>query len=419
MRNTVAIGLFLLIGLSGPASAQFDDDADITRSLIMRCEYYDHLKGEDVTVARATADEIGDPAATKRFRRSLPEDQSPFQTAAYRIKPGQMAECIFPSGHRIRVKAASRGARAYGMCGADPQLFMSMWVNGRKVVSRTNYAGRCWDDYEANPAVSFKYSAGSLEKCQTVKPAPPEGDDQAKAEPGKPVTACVDYPELARFPSDDIEYPPPGKKMPAVGELVLLSGSHDVCAAAREELTALLSQPAGVLKKLGQPEWQESKAQLPEHLQSSAESVYDFDNDGKLDRVFSRHFEMSYMDGSVLLVQLGGSVKKLSVSASPLDKRSWFIPCQLDGTEYDISNCPLFSQAHDDASFRMNSGNKNKPIYFSVRYMTVDPFLFGGHSFVVASSTQDEPQQFYAILKPLPHKKFKQMCLLRRIPENF
>jgi len=59
------------------------------------------------------------------------------------------------------------------------------------------------------------------------------------------------------------------------------------------------------------------------------ESVFDFDNDGKPDRVFIRDFQSNYMDGSVLLVQYGRSASELDVSDSPMEEASGFFPCQI------------------------------------------------------------------------------------------
>jgi hypothetical protein len=71
--------------------------------------------------------------------------------------------------------------------------------------------------------------------------------------------------------------------------------------------------------KLSRPNWNKTSVELPEELVDCDESIFDFNNDGKLDRVFRRRYVSGYMYGSVLLVQPGRSSSELMVAASPTD----------------------------------------------------------------------------------------------------
>jgi len=158
---------------------------------------------------------------------------------------------------------------------------------------------------------------------------------------------------------------------------------------------------------------------LPEELARSKESVFDFDNDGKLDRVIQRDFESDYMYGSVLLVERGSSPTKLSVPGLPMGKDSWFIPCQMSTTHYEICDCPPFSKKGNDVGFWVGEEEKKGSIYFESRYATVLPFTFAGKNFIGVSSRSWDTKDFVAVLKPMPNRTFQPMCLFKRVTENF
>jgi hypothetical protein len=265
----------------------------------------------------------------------------------------------------------------------------------------------------------------SAEKCHSERTTEAEASDSDSISGSKqPLSVCVDFPEISRFPRDELEYPRPGQKKPAVGEIELLTGSHEVCKAVLEELEAdfdifdYYSNQEAI--KLRRPSWSSPSVELPRELAYSRESVFDFDNDGKLDRVFGNDFESNYMDGSVLLVQRGSSSSKLSVHGSPMDKSSWYIPCQMSNTRYEIPDCPLFSQKGDEAEFSMKKRNGKDSVYFRARYSSVSPFTFQKENFIgVSSKSAGNTHAFVAVLKPMPDRTFQPMCLFEQITENF
>ncbi|WP_187803950.1 hypothetical protein [Aquipseudomonas alcaligenes] len=420
MKRSLAVVLGLaLLGTSGHSFAEFDDD--ITRSLTIQCSYSDYKTFQFETVSvEGTKIGVGEPASIKEFQRG-----GKTQSATYTVKPGEIAECIFPSGNRVRAKVGEGAARPYGMCGGDPEVFASVWVNKRKIASRIWFTGHCWEESE-NPDVSFKFSGYqnvSVQKCHTERVIEPEtSENNSKSRSRQPLSVCVDFPDISRFPRDELEYPRSTQKAPTVGTIELLTGSHEVCKATLEELRgdfySFGSYPNQAAIKLRRPDWGSPSAELPTELAGSSESVFDFDNDGKLDRVLHRNFESNYMDGSVLLVERGSSATKLSVPASPMDEASWLIPCQMSATRYGIRDCPIFSQKGDDAGFWMQQGGKES-VYFRARYSTVSPFNFNGESYIGVNSQSEDTKNFVAVVKPMPNKTFQPMCLFRKVTENF
>jgi|GEM_PF-1964391 len=408
-----------------------DTDEDITRSLTMTCNYCDYETFQDESVSLAqTTENQGKPAAVKKFKRG----SSQRETETFIVRPGQFAECIYPSGTRVRVKVGEGLSKAYGECGADPEVFMSLWVNERKIVSRLWFAGHC-REHGPNPAVSFKilgmHNRVSFEKCHT---AICRGNDLTsendilKKDAAKPLSVCVDFPDVSKYPKDLVEYPPEGVKTPKVGDIEIMYGSGPVCQAVLDELTrdfSLYNIPVQSKTGLSQPNWSEPsaespKVELPKELAGGGETIFDFNNDGKLDRVFSRGFYNTYMEGDVWLVQPGRSSSELVVSASPMeDKNSIYLPFHLGEVRSNIYDYPPFSQKNDEAGFSMKGRNEKDEVYFRGRYSTISFFTFRGATYIAVGSNSEDTKNYVAVLKPLPDGRFQKIGLFRRVSENF
>ncbi|NMC73328.1 MAG: hypothetical protein GYA56_03040 [Geobacteraceae bacterium] len=404
-----------------------DEEEDITRSLTMTCDYFQNKSSEHQLVSIAqTKDHKGKPASVKKFTRGKAESGN----ETFTVRAGQYAECVYPSGMRVRVKVGEGTPRAYGMCGGDPQVFMSLWVNERKIVSRLWFAGHCREQ-SGFPYVNFTVSGisdgVSVEKCHTApetdegEPTPANGSGK-KGQP-EPLTVCVDFPDISHYPKDLLEYPGYGTKLPKVGSIVIEKGSDPVCRAVLNDLKGdapTLSKyhiREGI--KLTRPDWRDATVELPEELAGGSESIFDFNNDGKLDRVFARDYATNYMHGSVLLVQPGNSRSRLIVAASPMDSSSIFLPCQMGTVRHNINDCPPFSQKNDEAGFSMKGRTKKDSVYFRGRYSAISPFIFRKTTFIEVSAISDDTRDFVAVLKPLPGGRFQEMCLLRYVSENF
>ena len=94
-----------------------------------------------------------------------------------------------------------------------------------------------------DPAVSFEISGTGkgvfVSKCHSARQGgdnlTPENDN-IKKDAAKPLSVCVDFPDLSRYPRDFVEYPPEGTKTPKVGDIEILYGSGPVCQAVLDEL---------------------------------------------------------------------------------------------------------------------------------------------------------------------------------------
>lgn len=381
----------------------FDPDDLSDRSLTLICDFSANpaTSIQRVSVVGAVFGR-GEPASVKTFST----DSKRPEKVSLVVKPGEFAECVYPSGFRVRVKVGEGRGYPYGMCGGDPEVFLSLWVNDRKVASRVWFAGHCREDNDKTQ-VTFRISA---------KPCGPSSRE----------TVCTDFPNLNGYPVDRIEYPENGKQPPKVGDLELVEGGGRICTAMQEELKkGFFDKAAGASKAddgdFSYPEWRNLSVDLPKGFEgaSAMESTFDFDNDGKLDRVISLEFMTHYMDGTSLLVQPGLSSASQKEAVLSLDKNSMLIPCQVSGQPADVRECPPFSQKWDEAGFIFGGESAKNAIRFRARYADVKPFTYKGTSYMLTQSGSEDTSNYFAILKPQPKRKFEYTCLFRQVVENF
>jgi hypothetical protein len=425
MKFAFAIAL-LALAMTEPAfAASEEDDEGDTSGLILNCDAYGDraIGAEIISIKEPKPGDAAEPASTVRFKKSAKR-----QAAVLAVKIGEKAECIFPSGIEVRVKVGEGHGSAYGFCGGSPEIFGSVWLNERKIASQFWFSGHCREE-EGNPEVSFMIKGGSapeVQKCHTARRATrydqsDTGNSTAPPSTEEPLSVCVEYPELSHFPIDEREYPPPGTTLPTLGSIELLAGSSEVCDAVQRELTADFAtfgrDADQSLMKLKRPDWGKPSAALPEHVNEENESIFDFDNDGKLDSVQSVSSETHYMDAIGLIVTFGNSPSTLRGIDAATDAGRMDIPCQMDAVHHDFSDCPPNTQNADEAGFAMKAGTE-PPVFFRARYSMLAPFEFRGSNFIGVAG-QGEAEEYVAVLRPMPNREFKQMCLFRRVTENF
>jgi uncharacterized protein len=385
---------------------EIDENDQSGRSLALKCDFSGSASAplQQVTIESAVFGR-GEHAAIKEFSR----DSGKAQSISFVVQPGELAECVYPSGFRVRVKVGEGMAYPYGECGADAPVFLSLWINERKAASRIWFAGHC-REMNNEPPVTFRIAAKS---CF-----------------GAAGTICTDFPDLNKYPVDSVEYPAPGKTKPKVGDMELTEGTGAICRTALDEIRKGYFGPSSATKPndgtFARPEWKDVTVELPQELtanglmpEESRESTYDFDNDGNLDRVISLSSTTHYMDATVLLVQPGTSPKLLAPAHPLFDKSSTFIPCQVTSEPSDLHECPPLSQKWDEAGFVFGGRTSPNAIRFRARYADVVPFMFQGTSYVFVQSRSEDTANYFAILKPLPKRKFEYSCLFRQVVENY
>lgn len=418
--------IFALVTLAmAQARFGFSEGAGTEASMTLRCEYDSQQtpqKSETASIAETSADDTGEPAAVFNFKQA-----KTYQRVTYLVKVGEFAECGFPSGNRVRVKVGEGDGSAYGWCGGNPEVFASVWVNERKLASRVWFAGHCIEEGGV-PAPSFHFAAGgdlALKQCSSVRvdsKVAADAESPAAKSVKEPLTVCLDYPEVTRYPKDELEYPPPGKKPQVVDTVELLKGSGEVCDAAMRELRADFDtfgrNANSQMMQLERPNWGKPSATLPNQVVEENESIFDYDNDGKLDSVSRDSSETHYMDAVNLVVRFGSSSTGLDIAEPPAEADTMRIPCQMDSIPHEVDDCPPSSQVADEAGFQMEAQNERETVFFRARYSMVAPFSFHGSNYIGVIGEGDT-KDFVGVVRPMPQRTFKSMCLFRRVTENF
>jgi hypothetical protein len=109
-------------------------------------------------------------------------------------------DCTLPNGMTIRLKKGDEQAFAYGMGGADPPSFFSLWLNQRRVISKKVWKpGYAMDDTTRISAVVIR--PDSLTYCSG------EWDVTAGAFKAEKISCKQEPLTLSSLPVDKIEYP--------------------------------------------------------------------------------------------------------------------------------------------------------------------------------------------------------------------
>ena len=387
------------------AAAELSDTMpDIARSrgLIFSCTYWRNGKEErELTGISSVGDYASRrPVATHAFDRA----GAARQAAHFLVQAGEAAECVYPSGRRVRVKIGVGSARPYGYCGANPQVFLSLWVDRRKVESRMWFAGNCL--YGA--ALVYSVVNSSPTRCWLLLPW--ESDDPRGPFEGS--SRCYRLTGASNQPIDEIEYPAPDKIPPKPGTIEIARGNEEVCAFARAALGTVLAHNWDIAFRPYAPAHRpvpvpvEYANQLPEDFESAEATIYDLDNDGTDDVVFTYTSQSGYRDAIRHVVLLGQSTEN-----------AWSLPCRLEEGDHAPKVCP--SLATDaDAGFDLDSGN-GEPLFFLGRYTLLQPFRFKDRTFIAVQSRVEDMQHLLPVLEPLPGKRMRTACLIREVQENF
>ena len=128
------------------------------------------------------------------------------------VAAGKRTDCKLPDGRTIRIREGSNQAFAYGMGGADPPAFFSLWIDGRKVLSRKQWKPGYGE--EGPPLVAVVIRDSRLSFC-------------TEAHDDLPIQCSSEHFDLVAQPVDRIEYPARGARALAADTLFVGGASRD------------------------------------------------------------------------------------------------------------------------------------------------------------------------------------------------
>ncbi|MEO9132920.1 MAG: hypothetical protein ABI240_17170, partial [Sphingomonas sp.] len=140
-----------------------------------------------------------------RFGGAEDEYRTKFRTLPSRIDNGlsrreasTRTDCALPNGWRLRLRDGHELAMPYGMGGADPPAFFSLWINRRKVFSAKQWKPGYGElDYQSMTALVIR--PNQLTWCQARDDGPQR-------------CANVRFRYGKRYRIDQVEYPANGRK---------------------------------------------------------------------------------------------------------------------------------------------------------------------------------------------------------------
>lgn len=386
-----------------PSAGSMSSDPD--NAVFMSCRQ--DMNGYSQVVIHESKTPDMAPASHSALRR--PGDHQP-RTTSYRVLPGESAECRFDTKHEVRIRVAAGQAYAHGACGGDPKTFVSIWVDRRKVVSKSWITGHCLTAF-GDDAPSFHISGSETRSPVMSKCASPiiVRGDTILPQHGRRSDICVEFPDPASYPIDNAEYGDEAKRRFAVGSVRLLQDSAPFCRRLARSLAERFElYDASALQQLPGAEpirYDRDRRGGEDIPYFAAEARFDFDNDGTSDRVRMLHGEYNYFDGDAVLVDYG----------APGGDMGYF-PCQFDGTA-DYRQCPLIFKDIAEKSFELNVPGSGDKLDFSSRYTTLIPFRVAGTTHVALQSRRSHPDYAFVLI-PRPGKRFDTACVLWKVPPN-
>lgn len=313
-------------------------------------------------------------------------------------------ECRFTSGRSIRIKVGEYELYPYGRCGADPGSFFSAWVDQKKLASRVDLRSSCG----FGGLVKAELSSQALRTCHAYE----EGRLDCSATPLAPSS-----------PRDLEEYPlRPVKKGPVGSYVIEYAADKQLCQGM---LSDPKNDPNGPYASIGLPG---SAAYVEDSMQQPTGgpgtkvfiSRFDMDNDGKTDSVVSFQFDSRARESTTFFAHRADLRDKeaTDIDAEFLRKGSFAVYPHMWG------NCSGgFNRVNEDDTGctipLQHFAQDGRPFAYDVGSLTLYPFLKGNKTYFLGMGPHYRSESVATVWQPQPKGKAKEVCIFRRLLENY
>ena len=294
-----------------------------------------------------------------------------------------------PNG--VRVKLGEVQKHAYGACGAAQRNFLSLWVDGHKVISRKIVFDACVMGAIDRNLAAIVYQNDALLYCVY----PDHQDNIGPISDAK--LTCIDASEIytaARdTPIDTVEYPPDGSRRREGHVVLLASNTPELCTLLSAEIARNTyhfgfngERPADILPAKPMPE-------NPSILE------IDINNDGHDDLIWMgpRRYRANNFIG---MIRDGGD----RVTPQPP------LPTQTELEQTFDQETSVF--ATNETVFQTQEGAD--PIS-----VELDPFNWHGQAYILAQAYADRASPKWAVYQLQPDHSITEICLLDRVQINY
>jgi len=301
----------------------------------------------------------------------------------------------------LRAKVGEGRAMPYGMCGADPAIWLSIWVDQRRWLSGFRIAGNCAEEVLSKIMVT----PDGIQTC--TWPADSHDPETCTTKKAAELPADIDYNEFSAVAGQN----PPGT--------VKVEYAEDM-----ELCNAMVTRQDN---EFGQPDWQidvpkdakgklftDYQAGLYEYSGGFTHDLFDIDNSGTPRMVYGFHPSNHANDADMYFLSPGVAVDQAwpKISEKMLYEGSAYI------FPLSFGKCANHPCGPADDPEEGALGFRHYPIEIRFRYLHETPFVWRGASYFLLNSMDMDAEYLYAVLKPTP-KGFDEICILNKVPEAY
>jgi hypothetical protein len=328
-------------------------------------------------------------------------------------------ECVFSNGRTVKVRIGVGPAYPYGEGGADPDRWLSIWIDKKKVVSKFMYYTYWSCGREPKP------------KCDLYFEVDSQGYRLCRGKQGG--GHLCDTTTNNKFPNetDPLEYPENQAKRPATPGTIVIEYASDRKFCERFLLNSTTYKQGcrgcpfefeGAEKINWNRDVEEAHRDLHPHLWFTQ---IDIDNDGIADSVYRYYEDTHYRDGDVYFAFMKGkrpptdtSIKlpTLVATASKIYPYSWTkCPESTPSTKFE---CPTID--YGSYAFKhMRDDQSQKTPMFELRYLHMNLLRADGKTYFTTSSMQAEWMHLQGVLRPEPDGSVTDMCYFNTVRQRY
>ena len=339
-------------------------------------------------------------------------------------------DCSLANGRTIRAKMGLGPTYPYGMGGAIPSKWLSVWVDKAQVLSRAHFD--C-DDEGGPCGLRIVVTANGLETCRRGSSGELFQPDSLK----KPEENCEFIPnEKLSTVRDALEFPSPNERLrPPVGSLVTLFAKDQQFCSQFQLLQPYGRPTDNISPRVGLPDNAETiktDAFFPYKYSGHYQQyTFDINNDGKKDTVIGLHSRTHYRDGDIYFVYTGNTVPNSAAetvgstcselvyakSAARILPHYWSDYTGADEKEFSDKN-------NDNGTYLVKSmtvpwwDSNDKPV-FRFRYWYLWPFPYKQSTYFLTSSQEAAKYHWYTVLRPEPDYQVTEMCVFQIVQVRY
>jgi uncharacterized protein len=313
-------------------------------------------------------------------------------------------ECRFASGRSIRIKAGAYEPYPYGHCGADPGSFFSVWVDQKKIASRIVLRGNCGFEF----LVKAEMGSDTLNTCYMSMDGKLECSATRRAQSHK---------------RDVDEYPlRPVNKGPVGSYVIEYAADSALCKGM---LFGPKDDPNSPYWHIAPPATAtlfEDGVQSPTGgpRTKALASRFDMDNDGKPDSVVAFQFDSRQRESSTFFARRADVAEKevTDIDTELLRKESYAVYPHMWGScsggfnrdDWDDDNCTIPLQ---------HFAPHGRPFAYDIQSLTLYPFQNEKTTYFLGLGRHYLSESVAAVWEPLPRGKAREVCIFRRLVENY